>query len=87
MNEKETVGRLHFISLEVTDEMPTNGRTTSCHLAKCLLDAVFADVFEARMPCSGDCIRPMRLCNGDDPNLLAMPSPTGGFADPLPNLG
>ena len=39
------------------------------------------------MPRSCDCFRPVRLCYGDDPNLLAMPSTTGGFADPLPNLG
>src|SRR4051812_49089565 len=71
----------------MTDEVPTNRRTARRHLAESLLNAVFADVLEARVPRSYHRFRPMRFGDGDDPNLLAMPAAAGGFADPLPNLG
>jgi hypothetical protein len=87
MNQEKTVGGFHFVPLEMTDEMPTNRGTCRCHFAQRLLDAVFTDIFEARIPGRRNCIRPVSLCYGDDPNLLAMPSTPGGFADPLPNLG
>src|SRR3954464_4549412 len=87
MDQGKTLGGLHLVPLEMTNEVPTYWRLDCGHLAHRFLNTVFADVAE---PCPDrgiDRVGSVRLGDRDDGALLAVSAAADRVSHSLSNLG
>src|SRR3954464_733326 len=87
MNQGKTLGGLHLVPLEMTNEVPTYWRLDRGHLAHRFLNAVFTNVTESCADRGFDRVGSVRLSDRDDGDLLAVSAAADRVSHSLSNLG
>src|SRR5436190_19476210 len=79
--------RLHFVALQVANEVPPQRQSERVHLVQRFLDLVLAHIPKAGIPSSLQRIESVCLGHGDELYRLAfLTAATRRFVNPLPNL-
>ena len=85
MKKRESVERFDLVSLKMADEVPADWLSDLTHLRERFLNSILADVSDSSGPSRLNSFRTVGLCDGDNRDALAMPSPLDCSVDSLAN--
>ena len=86
MKKMKASEMLHFVPLQVANQVPAKRQGEGVHLFQRLLNPIFTDVPKARVPCGLQRIRSMGFGHRDNRDRLAVPAAPYRCVDPLSNL-